>query len=272
LVSLGTMLIATWNVASLRARMPRLLELLSKHEPDIVLLQETKCTSENFPTSEVEEAGYGAVHYGTSQWAGVAILSKSSLPATDPQYGLPGEPVPQEARWVEATVGGLRVISTYVHNGRSVEHPEFQNKLVFLEAAGARAEAWKADNEAPVVIGGDFNVAPADSDAYDVTKFETHVTPAERAALSDLQRQGGLTDAYRKVHPDTPQFTWWDYRAGSFHKNLGLRIDLLLVDDAISSQISECAIDRDLRKGTKPSDHAPLFVRLGQAAAVTSVF
>jgi exodeoxyribonuclease III len=256
------MLIVTWNVASLRARMPRLRELLSKHEPDIVLLQETKCTAENFPIADVEEAGYGAVHYGVSQWAGVAILFKRSLEAADPQYGLPGEPVPQEARWIEATVGGLRVVSTYVHNGRAVEHSEFQNKLAFLEAAGMRAEAWKFDHEAPVVIGGDFNVAPRDCDAYDVTKFETHVTPAERSALADLQTLGGLTDAYVKVHPDVPQFTWWDYRAGAFHKNLGLRIDLLLVDTAISDRITECAIDRDLRKGSKPSDHAPLFVRL----------
>jgi exodeoxyribonuclease III len=256
------MLIVTWNVASLRARMPRLEELIAKHDPDIVLLQETKCTNENFPRDEIEELGYGSVHHGTSQWAGVGILFKRSLAADDPQYGLPGEPAPQEARWVEATVGGLRVISTYVHNGRTLEHQEFQNKLAFLEAAGARAEAWKFDNEPPVVIGGDFNVAPLDSDAYDVTRFETHVTPAERTALTDLMGLGGLTDAYLKLHPHTPQFTWWDYRAGAFHKNLGLRIDLLLVDNLLADRIAECAIDRDLRKGSKPSDHAPLLTRL----------
>ncbi len=256
------MLIATWNVASLRARMPRLLELLSKHEPDVVLLQETKCADDNFPSLEIEGAGYGSVHYGFNQWAGVAILFKQAYAATDPQYGLPGEPVPSEARWVEATVAGIRVVSTYVHNGRSVEHQEFQNKLAFLRAAAARAEAWKFDHEPPILIGGDFNVAPRDIDAYDVTKFETHVTPEERDALGELEQQGGLTDAYTRVHPDTQQFTWWDYRAGSFHKNLGLRIDLLLVDNAIATRISDSGIDRDMRKGSKPSDHAPLFVRL----------
>ena len=251
-------LLVSWNVASLRARLPRVLELLSVHAPDIVCLQETKCAPENFPVAELAQAGYTAVQNSGGQWAGVAILTRSTLTEADPQVGLAGDPVPQEARWVEATVAGIRVVSTYVPNGRSLGSPEFPRKLAFLEAAATRAAAI----DSPLVIAGDFNVAPTDLDAYDASRFETHVTPPERNALADLQARGSLVDAYRVLHPDEPQFTWWDYRAGNFHKNLGMRIDLALVSSELAGRLRECGIDRDFRKGSKPSDHAPLLVRL----------
>lgn len=255
------MLIVSWNVASLRARMGRVLELLAHYQPDVVCLQETKCAPENFPNAQLEAAGYSVVENSGGQWAGVALLVRSPLAAADPQVGLPGDPVPSEARWVEATVAGIRIVSTYVPNGRALDSPEFPRKLAFLEAAAMRAGALSAE---PLLIAGDINVAPRDSDVYDPDAFagSTHVSVQERSALAGILARGGLLDAYRQLHPDTPQFTWWDYRAGNFHNNRGLRIDLALVSEQLAPQLTDCGIDRNFRKGSKPSDHAPLLVRL----------
>lgn len=261
---LARVLIVTWNVASLRARLPRVLELLEHHTPDVVCLQETKCTTDSFPAFALAQAGYETVQHSGGQWSGVAILVRAPLAAADPLLGLPGDPVPAEARWVEASVAGLRVISTYVPNGRALSHPEYPRKLAFLEAAAKRAAALHAQ---PVVICGDFNVIPEDRDVYDPAAFvgATHVTPAERARLASICAAGGLVDAYRALHPELQQFTWWDYRAGSFHKNLGQRIDLALLSRRLAPRLLACGIDRDFRKGPKPSDHAPLLVRLTDA-------
>lgn len=258
---MAAVLIVSWNVASLRARMPRVLELLALHRPDVVCLQETKCAPENFPTAELEAAGYSVVENSGGQWAGVALLIRSPLTAADPLVGLPGDPVPSEARWVEATVAGIRIVSTYVPNGRTLDSPEFPRKLAFLEAAAMRAAAR---SDQPMVLAGDVNIAPADVDVYDPGAFvgSTHVSAEERSALAEILARGGLVDAYRHLHPADPQFTWWDYRAGHFHKNLGLRIDLALVSEQLAPKLTECGIDRDFRKGEKPSDHAPLLVRL----------
>jgi exodeoxyribonuclease III len=255
------MLIVSWNVASLRARMPRVLELLAQHQPDVVCLQETKCTAETFPLADIEAAGYSVVQNSGGQWAGVALLIRSPLTAADPLVGLPGDPVPSEARWVEATVAGIRIVSTYVPNGRTLDSPEFPRKLAFLEAAAVRAGALQAG---PLIIAGDINIAPEDVDVYNPVAFvgSTHVSAEERAALAAILTRGDLVDAYRQLHPSDQHFTWWDYRAGNFHKNLGLRIDLALVSEQLASALTECEIDRDFRKGSKPSDHAPLLVRL----------
>jgi exodeoxyribonuclease-3 len=256
------MLIVTWNVNSLRARLPRVLEFLSLHEPDVVCLQETKVAPEQFPIEELAAAGYTAVHHSAGQWAGVAILARAPLTLTDPSLGLPGDPVAEEARWCEATVDGIRVASVYVPNGRTLDSPEFPRKLAFLDAMVARARDAAA-GDAPLVIAGDMNIAPADADVYDPAAFVggTHVTAEERERLAQML-DAGLIDAYRHVHPDTPQFTWWDYRAGNFHKGLGLRIDLALVSGNLAERLVECRIDRNFRKGQKPSDHAPLLVEL----------
>lgn len=258
---LAPMLIITWNVASLRARLPRVLGLLELHKPDVVCLQETKCTAENFPLAELMQAGYGVVQHSGGAWSGVAILVRSSTQEADPLVGLPGDPVPSEARWVETDTGGLRIVSAYVPNGRALDNPEFPRKLAFLEAAAKRAAALCGHR---LVICGDFNVIPQDIDVYDPAPFigATHITPAERSRLADIQAQGQLLDAYRALHPTEQQFTWWDYRAGNFHKNLGQRIDLALISRSLAPQLLECGIDRDFRKGPKPSDHAPLLVRL----------
>lgn len=257
------MLLVTWNVNSLKARMPRVLELLAQHRPDAVCVQETKCAAEAFPHEALADAGYLAVDHSGGRWAGVAILAPMGAPLEDPRAGLPGEPDPDEARWIEATVAGVRVASAYVPNGRAPGTPTFDAKLRFLDAMAGRAAELTGDGAAPVAIAGDMNVAPADIDVYDPSAFagETHVTPPEREGLRRVL-DAGLRDAYRELHPGEPGFTWWDYRQGHFHRGMGMRIDLALLSPELSSRVRECGIDRDYRKGPKPSDHAPLLVEI----------
>ncbi|MDE3134133.1 MAG: exodeoxyribonuclease III [Acidobacteriota bacterium] len=258
------MLFVTWNVNSLRARLPRVLELLEARQPDVVALQETKCAPDNFPALELDALGYEAVHHSGGQWAGVALLVRRPLAPDLPLLSLPGDAAPDEARWCEATVAGVRFISTYVPNGRTLDSPEFPRKLAFLEAAAKRAAAIR-DEDTSLVIAGDFNVAPADPDVYDPAVYveTTHTSAPERAALEAIKQGGALVDAYRHVHPAEQQFTWWDYRAGNFHKNLGMRIDLVLISSVLADGLMAAGIDRDFRKGFKPSDHAPLLVWMG---------
>jgi exodeoxyribonuclease III len=252
----------TWNVNSLKARLPRVLEFLELHAPDVVCLQETKTEAEAFPEAELEEAGYAAVHHSAGRWAGVAVLARSEMAIEEAGRGLAGEPGPDEARWVEARVDDIRVISTYVINGRAVDSPFFADKLRFLEAAAERVAELREAGE-KVVLAGDFNVTRDDRDVYDPVAFtgETHVTGEERAALESILDRGALTDAYRALHDDQ-QFTWWDYRQGHFHRGMGLRIDYVLVSEALAGSLRACHIERDFRKGTKPSDHAPLVAEL----------
>ena len=240
--------------------MPRVLELLACHAPDVVCLQETKCGHDTFPAGELADAGYEAVHHSGGQWAGVALLARRPLTLEDPTLGLPGEPAPTEARWCEATVDGIRFASTYVPNGRTLDSDEYPRKLVFLDAMARRA-AMPAGP--PQVIAGDMNIAPADDDVYDPAAFigGTHVSAPERDRLAAIL-DAGMLDAYRELHPDERQYTWWDYRAGHFHKGLGLRIDLVLLAAELAPRLSRCGIDRNFRKGVKPSDHAPLLVAL----------
>lgn len=255
------MRLVTWNVNSLRARLPRVLELLGEHAPDVVCLQETKCEASAFPHEQLAAAGYRAADHSGGRWAGVAILVRDALPLTAPERGLPGEPAQDECRWVEATAGDVRVVSTYVPNGRVPDSEWYAQKLAFLAAAAERVARLRAGG-VPLVVAGDMNVAPADLDVYDPAAFadSTHVTPAERAALQALADAGPLADAFRTLHPGEQQFTWWDYRAGHFHKGLGLRIDHALVSGEIAARLTRAGIERPYRKGPRPSDHAPLVV------------
>jgi exodeoxyribonuclease-3 len=248
----------TWNVNSLKARMPRVLELIEAHSPDLLLLQETRVEPDAFPTLELEAAGYQAVHHSAGRWAGVALAARQ--PLDEVCVGLKGEPAVDEARWIEATLNGLRVVSVYVPNGREVGSPFYEDKLRFLEAT---AERIRVLAEQPLVVAGDFNVCPTDLDVYDPAAFvgETHVTPAERERFQRLL-EAGVVDAFRELHTDEPGFTWWDYRAGHFHKKLGLRIDAFLLSPPLAERLVECGIDRGFRKGPKPSDHAPLICEL----------
>jgi exodeoxyribonuclease-3 len=237
--------------------MPRVLEFLELHQPDVLLLQETKTEDAAFPALELSGAGYTAVHHSAGRWAGVAILAREE-PA-DAASGLPGEVAEDEARWVEATVGGIRIASVYVPNGREVDSPTYADKLRFLEAMAERVRS--ADG--PLIVAGDFNVCPTDLDVYDPAAFvgETHVTEPERERFRAIL-DAGVVDSYRHLHPDEVGFTWWDYRAGHFHKKLGLRIDAVLVTPDLAERLVECGIDRNFRKGSKPSDHAPLLAEL----------
>lgn len=255
------MLLATWNVNSLKARMHRVLEFLEAHEPDVLCLQETKAAPEAFPHLELQAAGYTAVDHSAGRWAGVAVLARGDVSPADVQVGLPAGPLPDEARWVEAVVGGVRVCSVYVVNGRSPDDPMFAQKLAFLDAVRDRV-ADVAD--APLVVAGDFNVAPRDEDVWDRERFEgaTHVTEEERSRLRAVL-DAGLVDAWDATpERGEHEYTWWDYRGGHFHKNFGLRIDLALLTGDLADRLTWVGIDREFRKGSKPSDHAPLLVRL----------
>jgi exodeoxyribonuclease-3 len=254
------MRVVTWNVNSLRQRMPRVLEFLKEFQPDVACLQETKSPADAFPDLELAAAGYSAVNLSAGQWSGVALLARAGLELEDPVLGLPGDSVPEEARWCEATVGGIRFASVYVPNGRTPDNPEFPRKLAFLDAFAARVAELGPGR---LIVTGDMNIAPADADVYDPAAFagSTHVTPEERGRLEKILGLG-MVDAYRRLHPDEVQYTWWDYRAGNFHKGLGLRIDLMLVSDELAGGLRSCGMVRDYRKGVKPSDHAPLLAEL----------
>jgi exodeoxyribonuclease-3 len=260
---LGTVRIITYNVNSIGARLPRLLALLAEHQPDVVCLQETKSTPEAFPHAELNEAGYVAADHSGGRWEGVAVLARSELGVDDIVTGLPGEPNPGEARWVEASVDALRVASVYVPNGRAIGSDAFIDKLAFFDRMAQRV-AQLAGGDA--VVAGDMNVCPTDQDVWDprATAGGTHVTAEERSGFHRLL-EAGYVDTFRQAAPDEPGFTWWDYRAGHFHKGYGLRIDLLLATRSFGDHLTSARVDRDYRKPTKvreskPSDHAPLII------------
>jgi exodeoxyribonuclease-3 len=248
------MKLATWNVNSLVARMPRVLDLLEQHQPDLLFMQETKTEPGAFPLLELEATGYRALHHSTGRWAGVALLARGE--AIEVCAGLAGEPSRDEARWLEADVDGMRAVSVYVPNGRSPDSPFYADKLRFLEAMAERVAELSSG---PLVVAGDFNVCPTDFDVYDPEALTgaTHVTPPERERFQALL-ETGMTDAFRELHPGEPGFTWWDYRQGHFHLDKGLRIDAFLLSQALAQDLIECSIDRSFRKGPRPSDHAPL--------------
>lgn len=251
------MKLVTWNVNSLRARLPRVLEFLDAERPDIACLQELKCGEGQVPHLDLEGAGYHVVDYPGGPREGVAVLARADQRVGAVRRGLPGEPDPGEARWIEVDVDGVTCVSVYVPNGREVGSPFYEAKLAFLDAVAARIRELPA----PLVVAGDVNVAPTDDDVWNPEAYvgATHVTEPERARFRALL-DAGLVDAYRAVHPDTPQFTWWDYRGGAFHKNEGLRIDVVLVSGDLD--VHACRIVRDFRKGPKPSDHVPLVAEL----------
>jgi exodeoxyribonuclease III len=256
---MGQLRIATWNVNSLPARMPRVIEWLAAVEPDVVCLQETKTTEESFPAAELERAGYESAAAGDGAYNGVAILSRVGIDRVT--RGFPGEPgfPDQERRSIAADCGGVRAWCVYVPNGRTVEDPHYDYKLAWLGALAAAART-ELEGGAQLALCGDFNVAPTDADVWDPASFtgSTHVTAPEREALAVLIG-AGLTDVMPRALKGAP-FTYWDYRAGMFHKGEGMRIDLVLLASGLAEGVGDAYIDRDARKGTKPSDHAPVVV------------
>jgi len=265
------MRIATWNVNSLRARLEKVLWWLERAKPDVLLMQETKLADGDVPGAAFRDAGYELAHHGEGRWNGVAIASRCGIADVLTNFGEPLRPptTPEvaddeplaEARMMAATCGGVRVVSVYAPNGRVVDSPFYRAKLVWYE----RLARWlhdAADPGEPLALGGDFNVAPADSDVWDPAACHggTHVSEPERAAFTRL-RAWGLTDAYRLHHQEPGRYTWWDYRAGNFHKNFGMRIDHLLVTAPLATRTVWAEIDREARKGKPvPSDHAPLVI------------
>ena len=259
------MRIATWNVNSVKQRVPRLLPWLDERRPDVVCLQETKLADEAFAEllgEELSGRGYEVATHGEATWNGVAILSRAGLDdVVTGLAGAPGFPHP-EARAIAATCGGVRVVSVYVPNGREPDSKHYEYKLAWLEALRA-VVAEQADS---TVVCGDMNIAPTDDDVFDPDAYvgETHVTPPERAALADLQSVG-LRDVVRDRWPGERVFTYWDYRAGMFHQDLGMRIDLVLAGESVAERVQAAWVDRQARKGSGPSDHAPVIVDLDEA-------
>lgn len=253
------MRIATWNVNSLNVRLPRVEEWIGYAHPDVLCLQETKLADSAFPALTFEALGYRSVHHGSGRWNGVAILSR--MPITEVVHGFcPGVAADHEARLITATCGGVHVASVYVPNGRSVGSEHYDYKLSWFDRLRRHLDAT-CDPADPVVVCGDFNVAPEDRDVWDPTHFSgsTHVTEAERSALAHLEAWG-LEDAFRLRYQEDRLFTYWDYRAGDFHQHRGMRIDLVLVSKPLAAKVSYALIDRFARKGKLPSDHAPLLV------------
>ena len=261
------MRLATWNVNSAKSRLPRLLPWLDQRAPDVVCLQETKLSDDDFAAvldEPLAERGYAVAHHGQGRWNGVALLSRVGL--DDVRRGLPGEPAFDdvlEARAVTATCAGLRVSSVYVPNGREPEDPHYAYKLRWLAAL---RDLVAAGDPASTVVAGDMNIAPTDDDVWDRSAFDgaTHVTPPERAALAELCAPG-LRDVLRERWPDERVFSYWDYRAGRFHQDKGMRIDLVLAGSGPAGRRAAVWVDRAARKGSGPSDHAPVILDLDEA-------
>jgi exodeoxyribonuclease III len=262
---LGPVRIATWNVNSVKQRLPRLLPWLDDRRPDVVCLQETKLTDEAFLdllAGELGDRGYEIAVHGEAAWNGVAILSRVGLEdVATGLAGAPGFPDP-EARAVSASCAGIRVVSVYVPNGRVPDSDHYRYKLAWLASL---RDAVAAGPDATVVCG-DMNVAPTDDDVFDPDAYvgQTHVTPLERAALAEL-RELGLRDVVRDRWPGERVFTYWDYRAGMFHQDLGMRIDLVLASASVADRVRAAWVDRQARKGKGPSDHAPVVVDIDEA-------
>ncbi|GAB2895496.1 exodeoxyribonuclease III [Uliginosibacterium flavum] len=252
------MKIATWNVNSLKVRLPHLIDWLATEQPDALCLQELKCENKAFPLAEIEAAGYQAVFNGQKTYNGVAILSK--LPAQDVQRDIPGF-ADEQKRIIAATIGDVRVISAYVVNGQAVGSEKYAYKLAWLEAL----TAWLKDEltqHPKLVLAGDYNIAPDDRDVHPDWKDELLVSAPERAAFQALLDLG-LSDAFRLLEQPEKTFSWWDYRMMAFRRNFGLRIDHLLVSAPLVAGVTRCWVDKTPRKLERPSDHAPVIVELG---------
>ena len=256
------MLLATWNVNGIRARSQRFAEWLAERQPDVVCLQELKIVETEFPHLELRASGYHAVLSGQQSWNGVAVVAKER-----PEIVMRELPGAEQAgaRFVVAKVLGMEIASVYIPNGKTTAHPDYKLKLAWLESLATHIESRaRTGTEVPLLVGGDFNVCPTDLDSYGGARFKGHIfhTDEERALIARL-RGAGLVDLYRAKYPDTIGFSWWDYRAGQFHKNEGMRLDMLFATKSIADRVKDVYVDREYRKkgkasGAVPSDHAPV--------------
>lgn len=256
------MKLATWNVNSLAVRLPQLLAWLDAHQPDVVVLQETKLTDDKFPAAEIEAAGWRAAWHGQKTYNGVALLSRT--PADAVVKNIPGFG-DEQARVIAGTVAGVRTIGAYFPNGQAPDSDKFAYKLRWMEALRDWLRAEIAAHP-QLVLMGDFNIAPEDRDVHDPVAWagQIHCTPEERAHFKGLLAVG-LHDAFRLFEQPPKSWSWWDYRNLAFRKNQGLRIDHILVSDALKGRVTACSIDKAPRKNERPSDHAPVLVELADA-------
>lgn len=256
-----TLKIAAWNINSVKMRIEHLTSFLQEHKPDILLLQELKCETAQFPEAELSSFGYNHYVLGQKSWNGVAILSK--FPADEVKYSFVGNPCEEQARFIEITcktpIGFARVISLYAPNGGEVDGDKFELKLKFFDALSKYLESIRSFDE-KLFIGGDFNIAPFDIDVHSQKELQnsTCFTHVERQKMRTILNISGLNDLYRLSHPDKKEFSWWDYRAGAFEQNKGLRIDFILASSNAITKMPECYIDYHARTKNKPSDHAPV--------------
>lgn len=256
------MRIVTWNVNSLKARLPRVEEFLGYADADVICLQETKMADAKFPTMPLRTLGYESAPYGLNQWNGVAILSRVGIENVTTGFGDNiTDPYEGDARLVAARCGGVDIVTVYVPNGREVDSEFYDRKLEWLDCLQRWIEGHYSPTD-PLVVLGDFNVAPEDRDVWSVDAFDglTHVTELERARVTRLD-EWGLVDTFRRVYPDDDRlYSYWDYRRGDFHQHRGMRIDLVLATAPIADALTWAVVDRNARKGTKPSDHAPVII------------
>lgn len=255
------MRIATWNVNSLNARLPRVEAWIHDVEPDVLCLQETKLADDAFPHDFFADLGYESVHHGEGRWNGVAIVSRVGLTAPLAGFG-DADAIDDQARLLWATCGGIRIASAYVPNGRSLDDDHYRYKLEWLTRLRGVLEASHSP-DAPLMILGDWNIAPDDRDVWDPARYvgATHTSEPEREALRAIE-DWGLTDVFRRCHDEEGLFSWWDYRGGDFHRRHGMRIDLIEATDPVATRVAYVVVDRNARKGERPSDHAPVLVDL----------
>jgi exodeoxyribonuclease III len=255
--------IATWNVNSVKARLPHLLAWLKENAPDVVLLQEIKCQDESFPAADIAAIGYDAAVHGQKTYNGVAILSRH--PMTDIRRRLPGDEADPQARWIEATVAGVRVVSLYLPNGNPAPGDKFDYKLSWMDRMIRHARTL-LDEGQPLVLGGDYNICPTDSDVYDPQGWRDDALcrPDSRARFRTLLHLG-FTEAFRALHPDAARaYTFWDYQAGAWPRDLGLRIDHLLLSPQAADRLTAVHIDKTPRGWEKASDHTPIWIELSE--------
>ncbi len=258
------MKIATFNINNVNKRLANLLGWLDQVQPDVVCLQELKCSQRDFPIASIEKAGYGAVWRGQRTWNGVAILARDATPVLT-RDDLPGDPSDTQSRYIEAAVSGVLIACLYAPNGNPQPGPKFDYKLAWHRRLNSHAKRLM-EAGIPVVLAGDFNVAPTPADVYSTKSYDDNalVQPQSRKAFADLLKQG-WTDSVRKAFPDQTVFTFWDYRRNRWERNAGLRLDHVLLGEDLSSQLAEVGIDRDVRGLEEASDHAPVWIRIAPA-------
>jgi exodeoxyribonuclease III len=258
--------VVSWNVNGIRARWPRLVELLSEQQPDVVCLQETRCPDHRFPYGQLRDLGYEAQHSCGENGAGVAILVRADHEVDRRSLALDHDHDMAAGRWLQVTLDGLTISSVYVPAGSLDEECDAEAKLAFLEAI---ARQVYGEQERPMLITGDFNVAPTDQDVYEPTWLEdsSHTGAAERESVREIIEEGELVDVYRRLHPEERGYTCWDQRDGHYARDYGLRIDLALASEHLTPYVTRCDVNHTYRQGRKPSNHAPLEIELEPVAA-----